>query len=66
MPTYRTAEDPPLDPDYEAWLDEVAKTCKAKIRPCDGCQQGGFCDGDNEQEAHDCDDVFYDEEDSEC
>jgi len=68
MPAYRVTEEESLvDPDYEAWLTALAGECKAKHRPCDGCQQGSFCDGDSEPEERDCDDVFYDyDEDSQC
>ena len=31
--------------DYERWMDELAENCQADQKPCDGCQQGGICDG---------------------
>lgn len=33
------------DPEYQAFMFEVAATCSADDRPCDSCLAGGICDG---------------------
>lgn len=53
-------EEDPFDPDYEAFLTEVAKTCKAKHRPCGGCEAGGICDGADEPEDDGHEDHYWD------
>lgn len=46
---------PPRDEEeeaYERWLEELAETCKAEDKPCEGCQQGGICDGFLTDQGH--------------
>jgi hypothetical protein len=38
-------DDPFDDPSYQAWLSSTARTCRARDKPCDGCQAGRICDG---------------------
>jgi hypothetical protein len=62
--------DPLDDPEYQKFLEEQAKTCRARDKPCPACCAGGVCDGrlgggrfeDEEADNGDaeCD---YDEED---
>lgn len=33
------------DPEYQAFMNEVAATCDADDCPCDSCLAGGICDG---------------------
>ena len=39
-------ENPHDSPEYQAFVEEMAKTCKCcpELRPCDGCLAGGICD----------------------
>ena len=38
-------ETPHDDPDYQAWVEELAKECACSgDRPCDGLMAGGLCD----------------------
>jgi hypothetical protein len=30
-------------------MEQLAETCQAERKPCEGCQQGGICDGPNEK-----------------
>lgn len=55
-------EDPSEDPNYQAWLEELAKQCRCNpgsLRPCDGLMAGGMCDGLDLTEDREGDD--YDE-----
>lgn len=40
-----TEQDPLDDPGYQEFLAEMAKTCRARDKPCPGCCAGGMCDG---------------------
>ena len=37
--------DAALYTDLDAWLVQLSRTCRAKDKPCGGCQQGAMCDG---------------------
>ena len=39
------AEQQKEESSREAWLESLAETCQADDKPCEGCQQGGVCDG---------------------
>lgn len=45
-PTKEKYENPFDTPEYQAFVEEMAKTCKCcpEFRPCDGCLAGGLCD----------------------
>lgn len=36
--------DPMNDPEYHAYLEELAKDCKCRDAPCEGCMAGAPCD----------------------
>lgn len=39
-------EDPYATPEYQAFLEDVAKYCRCEYgKPCDGVLAGGMCDG---------------------
>lgn len=55
------------DPEYQAWLDEIAKHCNCcplcfMDIPCGGVMAGGLCDGMCICQLHE-DDDHYDEDD---
>lgn len=37
-------EDPSQDPNYQRWIEELAKHCRCSCGPCDGLMSGGICD----------------------
>jgi hypothetical protein len=50
------------DPERDKWLADIASKCRARNKPCGGCQQGAGCDGalgggryeDDEEGDDDC------------
>jgi len=56
-------QDPFDDPSYQRWMSQVASTCRARDKPCGGCQAGGICDGAMGGGLYDDDDLDYGSED---
>jgi|WetSurMetagenome_2_1015567.scaffolds.fasta_scaffold185278_2 hypothetical protein len=59
--------DPLDDPNYQAFLVETAKGCRARDKPCPGCCAGGMCDGDLggslSEDYQPSDDGYFDDDD---
>lgn len=40
------SQEPFDSPEYQKFLEDMAKTCKCADAPCDGCLAGAPCDAD--------------------
>ncbi len=49
--TPTTETDPTQDPQYQLWVESMARLCRcSRDQPCDGLLAGGLCDNLQERE----------------